>query len=106
MPDETVLDIPIAGEGEAKMAVENLTDPGNLGAAMTVLANGIARGANRQADAADQLSNDSQRMWTIAMTTPTQLSALGYRTAIESGSGRTRAETNYPAETSAATKTP
>ena len=52
--------------------------------------------------AADQLAADSQRMWAIAMTTPTVNAALGFRTATEAGSGRTRLEANRPPETSAA----
>lgn len=81
---------------------DQLAEPGNLSVAMTILANGAAAGANRRTDSADQLAADSQRMWAIAMTTPTVLAAHGMRIADESGSGRTRAETNLPAATSAA----
>lgn len=102
MPDVTV-DIPLPSEGGQPMAdVEKLAEPGNLISAMTILANGAAAGANRRTDSADQLSGDTQRMWAIAMTTPTVMAAQGIRTMTESGSGRTRAETNRPSETSAA----
>ncbi|MBX7075673.1 MAG: hypothetical protein K1X71_21230 [Pirellulales bacterium] len=83
---------------------EALTEPGNLSVAMTAMANGFGAAATRRNDAADQLASDSQRMWSIAMTTPTVNAALGFRTATESGSGRTRAETNNPAETGVGTK--
>jgi len=86
--------------GTVSMA-EQLAEPGNLAIAMTVLANGAAAGANRRTDAADQLSADSQRMWSIAMTTPTVMAGHGMRIASESGSGRTRAETNAPDNTAA-----
>jgi hypothetical protein len=91
----------------------DVVDQSNLSVGLTAMANGMA-GANailsqafaasaqRRTDSADQLAADSQRMWSIAMTTPTVNAALGFRTATESGSGRTRAETNRPEETSAA----
>ena len=81
--------------------VSNLTDPGNLQVAMTVLAQGAAASASRRVDRADQISGDSQAMWSIAMTTPTVNAGLGFRTATESGSGRTRSETNNPGNTAA-----
>lgn len=88
-------------------------EEGNLSVAFTAMANGMgnasalssqafAASAHRRTDAADQLASDSQRMWSIAMTMPTVNAGLGYRTATEAGSGRTRAETNLPAASSAA----
>lgn len=49
----------------------------------------------------DQLAADSAAMWGIAMTTPTVMAAQGIRAVNESGSGRTRAETNNPGNTAA-----
>jgi hypothetical protein len=88
-------------------------DATNAAIAATVMANGMANAATlanqgfaasgqRRTDAADQLAADSQRMWSIAMTSPTVMAAHGMRTASESGAGRTRAETNLPGATSAA----
>lgn len=104
MPDPTpgdgVLDTPgCPAEGDD---MANAVDEGNLAIAMTAMANEFGAGAARRSNGADQLASDSQRMWSIAMTTPTQNAALALRTATESGSGRTRAETNRPGETSAA----
>jgi len=76
-------------------------DPSNLSVALTAMANEFGASAARRTSAADQLASDSQRMWSIAMTTPTVNAALGYRTATESGAGRTRAETNNPPNTAA-----
>lgn len=87
-----------AGTTDAKSYI----DPAMLSGAMSVFANSMAANADRRQTAADQLASDSQRMWSVAMTTPTVNAALGYRTADESGSGRTRAETNNPAASSAA----
>lgn len=81
---------------------EQLTEPGNLSIAMTAMATEFGAAAARRVNASDQLSEDSQRMWTIAMTSPTTMAALGLRTALESGSGRTRVEANRPAETGGA----
>ena len=70
------------------------TDPGNLNVALTAMANEFGAAAAARTRAADQLGSDSQRMWSIAMTTPTVNAGLGFRTATESGSGRTRIEAN------------
>lgn len=103
-PNDNVLEAEFSGDaaqpGDEEMA-DQLAEPGNLAVAMTVLANGAAAGANRRTDGADQLSADSQRMWSIAMTTPTVMAAHGMQIAKESGSGRTRAESNGPDNTAA-----
>ena len=91
--------------------VAQLSEPGNLSVAFTAMANGMgsssailsqafAASAHRRTDMADQLAADSGRMWSIAMTTPTVNAALGFRTATEAGSGRTRDEINPPVKTS------
>lgn len=81
------------------MAAEQLTEPGALQTAMTIIATGAAHLHERRVGAADQLASDSQRMWSIAMTTPTVMAAHGMRIADESGSGRTRVEANTPPST-------
>jgi hypothetical protein len=88
---------------EAANVQTSLTAMSNgVGVASAILSQAFSASAQRRTDSADQLASDSQRMWSIAMTTPTVLAGLGYRTATEAGSGRTRAETNRPEETSAA----
>ncbi len=93
-------------------AVEQQCEPGNLGVAYTAMANGmgaanaLASGEFQAAAAMrtrrmDQLSADSASMWAVGLTSPTVMAGLGIRTAQESGSGRTRAETNRPSETGA-----
>ena len=79
----------------------SVVDDGLLNISLSGLATASAAATQRRTDAADQLSADSQRMWTIAMTTPTQFAALAHRTTAETGSGRTRAETNLPGNTAA-----
>ena len=74
----------------------------NMQVALTSLAHEFGASAARRTQRADQLAGDSDRMWTIAMTSPTTFSAHAMRMVTESGSGRTRAETNLPAATSAA----
>lgn len=89
--------------GEEVNAQVAFTAMANAMANASGLANqGFAASAQRRTDAADQLAGDSQRMWSIAMTSPTVMAAHGMRVANESGAGRTRAETNLPAATSAA----
>lgn len=78
---------------------EQIAEIGNLSVAMTLMANGAAAAADRRTSASDQLASDSQRMWAIAMTTPTVMAAHGMRIADESGSGRTRVEANTPPST-------
>lgn len=89
--------------GEEVNAQVAFTAMANAMANASGLANqGFAASAQRRTEAADQLAGDSQRMWSIAMTSPTVMAAHGMRVANESGAGRTRAETNLPAATSAA----
>lgn len=73
----------------------------NLQVAASVLVQGSAAAGARRIDRSDQISGDSQSSWTIAMQAPTNLTANALRVMNESGSGRTRAETNWPQSTSA-----
>ncbi len=76
-----------------------------LGAVQSLASNLIAEAqaaAQMRIRRADQLAMDSSSMWAVALTSPTISSAMGYRTAVESGAGRTRLEANRPAETGAA----
>lgn len=82
--------------------VSDGVDPSNLQVALTAMANEFGASSGRRSARADQLSGDSQAMWSIAMTSPTVNAAMGYRTATESGSGRGRLEPNRPPETGAA----
>ena len=76
-------------------------EQGNLQVAMSTLGVEATAASARRTTRADQTAADASAMWSIAMTTPTQNAALALRTASESGSGRTRAETNAPHETGA-----
>jgi hypothetical protein len=80
------------------------TEQGNLTVALTAMANEAGAAAGRRLAAADQLSSDSQRMWSIAMVSPTVMSAHGMRIAAESGHGRTRIESNSPADSQTVAK--
>jgi hypothetical protein len=95
VPGDTFVDLP---SGKSDSMAEQLAEPGNLAVAMTAMANEFGAAAGRRTGAADQLAADSQRMWSIAMTSPTVSAALGFRTATEAGSGRVRNEdsTNAP----------
>jgi hypothetical protein len=73
-----------------------MVDPGLLNTALSGLAVASAAAVQRRMEAADQLASDSQRMWSIAMTTPTVMAGMGYRTMTESGASSTRAEANKP----------
>ena len=76
-------------------------DDGILSMALSGLATEMTACNARRTQRADQTAADASAMWAIAMTTPTVNAAMGYRTAVESGAGRTRAETNGPGETTA-----
>ena len=82
-------------EGDVEMA-DQITEVGNLTVAVTLMANGAAGASDRRTVAADQLAADSQRMWSIAMTSPTIMAAHAMQIAGEAGSGRTRVEANTP----------
>lgn len=76
-------------------------DQDNLTVSLTAMANQFGAAAGRANDRANQLAGDAAAMWSVAMTSPTVMAGMGMRTATESGSGRTRAETNGPAATTA-----
>ena len=86
---------------EEIMAENAVAEAANIQTALTGMMNETGAASARRMGSADQLSGDSQRMWTIAMTTPTQFAALAQRVVGEAGSGRTRAETNNPGNTAA-----
>lgn len=73
----------------------------NLSIAMTAMGNEFGSAAARRVNRFDQLGADAAAMWSVAMTSPTVFAAQGARMMTESGSGRTRAETNLPANTAA-----
>ena len=84
-----------------KKTMASVVDDAIREAVIGGLAGAFTAGASRRTDRADQLSGDSQAMWSIAMTSPTIMAAAGIKTMSEAGSGRTRAETNNPAGTGA-----
>jgi|GEM_PF-4029976 len=88
MPDDT-LDIPVPGdgteEGEEKMAEESVVDQSVHVAAITGLSAEASACSGRRISRADQLQGDADRMWAVAMTTPTVLAGMGFRVAQQSG---------------------
>ena len=95
-PDDGVVSVPVSVSPSEEESMPD-TDQANLTVALTAMANEAASASGRRLSAADQLSADSQRMWSIAMTSPTVMAAHGMRVASEAGSGRTRVEANTPA---------
>ena len=100
MPDEDPLILPDHTGGSSE-AMASAVDDGILNVALSTLANEATAASSRRTNRFDQLGADSASMWSVALTSPTVSSAMGYRTAIESGSGRTRSETNAPHATGA-----
>jgi hypothetical protein len=95
--DDGTLELDHDGQNdEGEDMAEQIAEQGNIVTAMTMMANEAAAGSGRRTAAADQLASDSQRMWSIAMTSPTVMAAHGMRVANESGAGRTRVEANTP----------
>ena len=80
---------------------ESMADPTVQQTIITGMSGEFAGAATMRTRRMDQLAEDASSMWSIAMTTPTVLAAKGIRTMDESGSGRTRAETNAPFATAA-----
>jgi len=79
------------------MPFPETSEAGVMQVALSGMAGGFGAAAVRGTNAADQLASDSQRMWSIAMTSPTVMAAHGMRVASEAGAGRTRVEANTPA---------
>lgn len=73
----------------------------NMTIALTSMGNEFAAAAGRRVSRFDQLGADAAAMWSVALTSPTVSAAQGVRMVTESGSGRTRAETNNPGNTAA-----
>ena len=69
----------------------------NVQGAMSGMVQSFAIAAQMVGQRFQQLGADSAAMWAIAMTSPTFMAATGQRIATESGSGRTRVESNTPA---------
>jgi hypothetical protein len=90
---------PSAGVLEIKKGEKMEAEANNMSVALTAMAQEFGAAAGRRVNAADQLSSDSQRMWSIAMTSPTVMAAHGMRIASEAGSGRSRVEANSPVGT-------
>lgn len=80
-------------------------DEGNFKIAMTGMGNEFGAAAARRVNGADQLSNASQYVFLGGLVSPSVMTGMGYRTTVESGAGRTRAETNRPVETGSAGNT-
>ena len=85
------------GKGDKEVAFPHTAEAGVMQVALSGMAGSFANAATRSNNAANQLASDSQRMWSIAMTSPTVMAAHGMRVASEAGSGRTRVEANTPA---------
>lgn len=62
-----------------------VAEEANIQGALTSLMNEHAAASSRRTNRADQLAGDSDRMWTIHMTTPTTLAAMGFRVAMPTG---------------------
>ena len=79
----------------------SMVDEGVLSASLSTFTGEHVSAAALRTRRADQLGADAASMWAIHMTTPSVNMGLGYRAATESGSGRTRSETNNPGNTAA-----
>jgi len=75
----------------------HLAEAGGLSAAASGLAAATSVNFALIQSRFQQLSADAASMWAVALTSPTVSSAMGFKTASESGSGRTRVEANTPA---------
>ena len=94
--------LPLPGQ-PANTNGDNEMEQNNMVIALTAMGNEFGAAAARRVNRFDQLGADAGAMWAVAMTTPTVLAAQGIRMMAESGSGRTRAETNNPSATGVGT---
>lgn len=84
------------------MAAENsIVDASAQSSIISGLSGEFAGAAAARVRRMDQIAADTASMWAVAMTTPTVLAGMGFRMASESGSSRTRSETNNPSNTAA-----
>lgn len=78
-------------------AFPTIAESGNL----QMAASAMLAAATRRVDGADFLAENMRAMWGNAYANPTSIMAKALQTMGESGSGRTRAETNMPGNTAA-----
>jgi len=99
---DAVLEIPIVGESPPP-SEESEEMPIELGsAANEMLTTHALNGAQRQADGAAAYAENLRYNYLEGKDNTSQAEALGHRIASESGSGRTRVESNRPEATSGA----
>lgn len=77
------LEVPIPGEGDELMAAS--VDENVMSAVLNGQAKDAAAGESRRISRMDQLAADASAMWTVAMTSPTIMAAMGFRVAQQSG---------------------
>lgn len=102
MPDDGVTEIPVdsgdsvsGGENESEDSAMNENDYG-------LLKMHAHNGAQRQSDGASAYAENLRYDYLEGKDNQSISEGLGYRVVTESGAGRTRAESNRPAATSAA----
>lgn len=83
MPEETTLEVPVAGLEESAMAAS--VDENVMSAVLNGQAKDASAAESRRISRMDQLAADSAAMWTVAMTSPTIMAAMGFRVAQQSG---------------------
>ena len=96
MADGDELEIPVPGEGEDEMPAEDRFAAAEQ-TAILGMTQGFASGNNRRIDGADFLAEAVRLGHDARRDRMNQADSFAYRTAIESGSGRTRVEANTPA---------
>lgn len=97
---DTTIEIEIPVPEKPKMP--SMVDDGVLSHALSQIVHFGTQNGDLRQKRFDQLGADAGSMWAVGLTSPTMMTALGQQVARESGSGRTRSETNLPAATSAA----
>lgn len=108
-PDVTIPVIVPDGDEESEKVMASIDlsgfptimESGNLQIAASTLGQSAAAAGGRRIDGADFLGENMRAMWGNAFANPTSIMAKALQTLSETGSGRTRAETNLPGNTSA-----
>ena len=97
MPSED-LEIPVPGGSEDAMPGENRFEAAEQTAVLG-MTQGFAAANNRRIDGADALAEFVRLGHDARRDRMNQADSFAYRTAVESGAGRTRVESNTPAST-------
>jgi hypothetical protein len=86
VPEDHTLEMPVVIPGDpGGKEMPAAAEENNMQVVLSGMASESAAAQARRTSRMDHLSADSASMWTVAMTSPTVMAAMGFRVAQQSG---------------------